>query len=77
MTPVCLGAAMISLDEFRTGAYSLPAADLDEELSLCSSCPYLSYKEFSVGDGLYYYFCSYHWPDKITRTTPPCLAGPE
>lgn len=47
---------MISLDEFRTGAYSLPAADLDEDLSLCSSCPYLSYKEFSVGDGLYYFF---------------------
>jgi hypothetical protein len=25
---------MANLDEFRTGAYSLPAADLDEALSL-------------------------------------------
>lgn len=51
---------MISLEEFRSGAYSLPAADLDEVLSLCFSCVYLAYKEFSVGDGLYYYFCSYY-----------------
>jgi hypothetical protein len=65
---------VISLEEFRTGAYSLPAGDLDEDLSLCFSCFYLSYKEFSLGDGLYYYFCSYSWPDKMTSTTPPCLA---
>jgi hypothetical protein len=68
---------MISLEEFRSGAYSLPASDLDEAFSLCFSCPYLSYKEFSVGDGLYYYFCSYYWPDRISRsinqTAPPCL----
>lgn len=67
---------MISLEEFRTGTYSLPAADLDEDFSLCFSCVYLSYKEFSVGDGLYYYFCSYYWPGRISQTTPPCLAGP-
>ena len=66
---------MIGLEEFRTGLVSLPAPDLDEGLSLCFSCEYLSYKEFSVGDGLYYYFCSYYWPERIGRTPPPCLAG--
>ena len=67
---------MISLEEFRTGAYSLPAADLDEGFYLCFSCVYLSYKEFSVGDGLYYYFCSYYWPERTGYPQPPCLAGP-
>ena len=29
-----------------------------------------------MGDGLHYYFCTYSWPDNISRTTPPCLADP-
>lgn len=66
---------MISLEEFRSGAYSLTPADLDEFFSRCFSCVYLSYKEFSVGEGLYYYFCGYNWPDRISRATPPCLEG--
>ena len=67
---------MVSLEEFRTGAYCLPAPDLDEALSLCFACAYLSYKEFSIGDGLYYFFCSYSWPDKMSHLIPPCLADP-
>lgn len=48
---------MVGLEEFRTGAYSLPATDRDEDFAPCFSCVYLFYKEFSVGEGLYYYFC--------------------
>jgi len=66
---------LITVEEFRSGAYSLPASDLDEFFSLCFSCVFLSLKEFSVGDGLYYYFCIYNWADRINRTTPPCFAG--
>jgi hypothetical protein len=66
---------MITLEQFRTGEYSLPASDLDEIPAICFACAYLAYKEFSVGDGLYYYFCGYYWPERISRTEPACLQG--
>jgi hypothetical protein len=64
---------MITLEQFRTGEFSLPSSDLDEIPAVCFSCSYLAHKEFSVGDGIYYYFCGYYWPGGITRTAPPCL----
>jgi hypothetical protein len=66
---------MITLEQFRSGEFSLPSSDLDEIPALCLSCSYLAYKEFSVGDGIYYYFCGYYWGEGFTRTEPPCLGG--
>jgi hypothetical protein len=63
------------LDEFFLESLSLPATDADEVPPVCFTCHYLAHKEFSVGgDGLFYYFCAYHWPDRLSRTEPPCLA---
>jgi len=65
------------LDNFRAGAYSLPAADADELPDCCFRCVYLQVKGFSVSlSDTFYYFCAYNWPDKLTDTVPPCLEAP-
>jgi len=66
---------MITLEEFRTGQLSIPVTDLDSIPDCCFACPSLAYKEFSVGQGLYYYFCGYYWQDETTRRLPPCLGA--
>jgi len=63
-------------EEFRTGQISIPAPDADDVPGCCFTCASLSYKEFSVGEDLCYYFCGYLWQDKISPTGPPCLADP-
>jgi hypothetical protein len=68
---------MLRIEEFCTGQVSIPAPDADDVPSCCFTCAYLSYKEFSVGDGLYYYFCGYNWHEGITLNVPPCLKGPK
>jgi hypothetical protein len=67
---------MIRIDEFRTGEISLPATDADDVPPACFACVYLSYKEFSMGDGLYYYHCGYHSQDRTGQPGPPCLPDP-
>ncbi len=66
---------MINVAEFRTGALSIPGTDGEDIPACCFRCVYLLTKEFSVNpnDDLFYYFCAYNWPDKITDTVPPCL----
>lgn len=66
---------MILADDFRMGDISIPGTDADDLPDYCFRCVYLLTKEFSVSyaDGLFYYFCAYNWPDKITDTVPPCL----
>jgi hypothetical protein len=64
-------SSMIPVEAFRTGQWSIPGADLDELPPCCWECSCLAYKEFSVGDGLYYYYCSYSWQDNPSQ--PPCL----
>jgi hypothetical protein len=66
---------MISVDEFRTGQWSVPMGDADDLPEVCWQCVYLQYKGFSVtfSDSIYY-FCAYFWPDKLTDNIPPCLA---
>jgi hypothetical protein len=68
---------MVTLEEFRTGQYSIPAEDADDVPSCCFTCVYLMHKEFSVGcRDNFYYFCAYYWPDKLTQTKPCCLVEP-
>jgi len=67
---------MITLEEFRTGQYRVPAPDVDDLPPCCFTCVYLAFKEFSVGEGLYYYFCGYGWQDRIRQAAPPCLEIP-
>ena len=66
---------MIQADDFRLGDLSIPSTDADDLPVCCFRCVYLLHKEFSVnvGDGLFYYFCAYNWPDKLTDAVPPCL----
>ncbi len=66
---------MLRVEDFRTGSLSLPATEADEVPTGCFTCPYLAYKEFSMNeaDGLYYYYCAYHTPGRLTRQEPPCL----
>ena len=67
---------MLSYTEFRTGSLSLPATEADEVPPGCFSCLYLSYKEFSMNEaeGLYYYFCAYALPGRLSQEIPPCLS---
>ncbi len=64
---------MFTLEEFRGGQVSVPAMDAEAVPECCFSCPCLAYKEFSVGDGLYYYYCGYSWRDETDRRHPACL----
>ena len=66
---------MLSLEEFRTGSLSLPATEADEVPPACFACPYLSYKEFSMNEapGLFYYYCAYYTPGRLSLEIPPCL----
>jgi hypothetical protein len=66
---------MLSLEEFRTGSLSLPATEADEVPPDCFTCPYLSYKEFSMNEaqGLFYYYCAYYTPGRLIQENPPCL----
>jgi hypothetical protein len=68
---------MLSLAEFRTGSLSLPATESDEVPSVCFTCPYLSYKEFSMNEaeGLFYYYCAYYTPGRLSQEIPPCLSA--
>ena len=70
---------MLRVDDFRTGSLSLPATEADEVPPGCFACVYLAYKEFSMNeaDGLYYYYCAYHTPGRLTRQEPPCLGEGE
>jgi hypothetical protein len=66
---------MFNLDEFRAGLYGMPFSCVEELPEMCFSCVYLCH-EGSAGcfcDSPFYYFCAYSWPDKLTRTVPPCL----
>ena len=67
---------MLSPEEFRTGSLSLPATEADEVPSGCFTCLYLAYKEFSMNEaeGLFYYYCAYHTPGRLSQETPPCLS---
>ncbi|MFZ2088496.1 MAG: hypothetical protein WAU47_07960, partial [Desulfobaccales bacterium] len=62
--------------EFRTGSLSLPATETDEVPPACFACLYLAYKEFSMNEasGLFYYYCAYHTPGRLSQETPPCLS---
>ncbi len=64
-------------DEFRTGQLSIPSTDADDLPPGCLACPFLSYKEFSVGSGAgpFYYYCAYTWSDNPKGALPPCLQG--
>jgi hypothetical protein len=66
---------MVSLEEFRTGSLSLPSTEADEVPPGCFTCPFLAYKEFSMNEaeGLYYYFCAYYTPGRLSQEVPPCL----
>jgi hypothetical protein len=66
---------MLSLEEFRTGSVSLPATEADEVPPDCFACPYLSYKEFSMNEaeGLFYYYCAYYTPGRLSPENLPCL----
>ena len=68
---------MLSPEEFRIGSTSLPATEADEVPSGCFSCPYLSYKEFSMNEaeGLFYYYCAYYTPGRLSQEHPPCLSA--
>jgi hypothetical protein len=68
---------MLSPEEFRTGSLSLPATEADEVPPDCFACPYLSYKEFSMNEaeGLFYYYCAYYTPGRLSLENPPCLAA--
>jgi hypothetical protein len=63
----------MNADQFRSGAISLPGGDLDDLPSCCRECRLLLPKEFSVGEGLVYYFCGYAWQDEPTAFDLPCL----
>lgn len=63
---------MSTIAEFRTGQCSIPVTDLDDIPACCFRCVFLLYKEFSVGDGLYYYYCGYHLQDNLTQNAPAC-----
>jgi len=67
---------MLGIEEFRTGSASLPASEADEVPPVCFVCPYLAYKEFSMNEaeGLFYYYCAYHLPGRLTQVEAPCLA---
>jgi hypothetical protein len=66
---------MLSPEEFRTGSLSLPATEADEVPPDCFACPYLSYKEFSMNEapGLFYYYCAYYTPGRLSLEHPSCL----
>lgn len=66
------------MDEFRSGQCGLPFACADDLPDCCRACVYLIYEESTVCfcDAPFYYYCSYSYPDKITRTVPPCLKEP-
>ncbi len=66
---------MVNLEIFRTGQVSIPAPDADDVPSCCFDCVYLQHKDFSVSSGgdLFYYYCSFCLPDKLTQTPPRCL----
>ncbi len=65
---------MIRVEEFLTGQLSVPVADADDLPPGCFGCPYFAYKEFSVGDGAYYYFCGYHVAEKVSPAVAACGA---
>jgi len=67
---------MLRTEEFRTGSLSLPATEADEVPPGCFTCLYLSHKEFSMNEaeGLYYYYCAYDMPGRLSREIPPCLS---
>jgi hypothetical protein len=69
---------MINLHEFRAGQYSVPLCCGDELPECCFACVYLLADETEgcFCDAKSYYFCGYAWPDKLTRTVPPCLQDP-
>lgn len=66
---------MLSPEEFRTGSLSLPATEADEVPPACFTCLYLAYKEFSMNEaeGLFYYYCAYYTPGRLSQEAPPCL----
>jgi hypothetical protein len=63
---------MIRVAEFSTGQLSVPGADADDLPECCFACAYLAYKEFSVGDGAFYYFCGCPWQAEISLAVPAC-----
>jgi hypothetical protein len=63
----------MNVDEFRTGLVSLPGGDLDDLPPCCLECGLLLPKEFSVGDGIVYYFCGYAWQSDPDGSALPCL----
>jgi len=62
-------------EEFRTGLVSLPSSETDEVPECCFSCLHLAYKEFSMNEGLFYYYCAYGDATPLTAALPPCLGG--
>ncbi|MDD2903425.1 MAG: hypothetical protein PHU44_13430 [Syntrophales bacterium] len=65
---------MPDLAAFRAGEFSLPYASKDELPPECFTCVYLLIEEGTVCFcESFYYYCAYSWPDKLTRTVPPCL----
>ena len=63
----------MTADEFRTVLISLPGGDVDDLPLCCLECRLLLPKEFSVGDGLTYYFCGHAWQDEPMQFRPRCL----
>jgi hypothetical protein len=62
--------------QFRAGLYSLAGSAGDELPECCFNCVYLIADEAAVClCDSFYYFCAYSWPDKLTRTVPPCLSS--
>ena len=67
---------MVSVAEFQTGQFSIPAADLEEIPECCLTCVYLSYKEFSTSEGALFYYCAYLWSDRTAKPPPACSEKP-
>ena len=67
---------MVTPEEFRRGSLSLPSTEADEVPPGCFSCPYLTYKEFSMNEapGLFYYHCAYYTVGRLTQEIPSCLS---
>ena len=70
---------MVNVEDFRAGTFGVSFSCMDELPECCFRCWHLIHEESQVCfcEAPFYYYCCYSWPDKLTQTIPPCLAGGE